>query len=266
MVRALTPQTARTRDDALSGDDAAAPGHVGSTRPRLWPELAFLGIVYLLYSVVRNAAPSRVARAVQNAHDILDLERLLGLDVEHSLNTMTTAIPAIAVPANVYYGTLHFAVTGAVLVWVYVSRPHAYRKARGVLLVMTLLALVGYWLYPLAPPRLTPGEGYVDTMRTLGIWGVAPSDLVVSASNQYAAMPSMHIGWSLWSGLVLVRHTARPVLRVLGALYPAVTLLVVVVTGNHYVLDAVGAVIVLVVAVGIVAATADLVTVDRPAG
>ena len=109
---------------------------------------------------------------------------------------------------------------------------------------MTLLALVGYWLYPLAPPRLAPGDGFIDTVRMLGTWGVAPSDIVASASNQYAAMPSMHVGWALWSGLTIARFAPRPTVRALGLLYPFVTFLVVIVTGNHFVLDAVGALLV----------------------
>jgi len=99
---------------------------------------------------------------------------------------------------------MHFAVTLAFLVWLYRRRPQAYRTARGVLLAMTLLALVGYWLYPLAPPRLMPGGGFVDTVRIWGTWGVAASEPVTSASNQYAAVPSMHVGWALWCG----RHRA----------------------------------------------------------
>ena len=117
---------------------------------------------------------------------------------------------------------------------------------------MTLLALVGYWLYLLAPPRLMPGGGFVDTVRSWGTWGVAASEPVNSASNQYAAMPSMHVGWALRCGVIVARHVRRPAVQALGMLYPVVTLLVVVVTGNHFVLDAAGAVVAFVAAVAAV--------------
>lgn len=216
----------------------------GTERPRWWRELAFIGILYGLYSMVRNAAPTQVRVAERNAASVIHLEHVLHLDVEHRINAFVASVEHLAVPANYYYATLHFIVTGSVLVWLFVARPRDYRKSRTVLLVMTLLALVGYWLYPLAPPRLTPGEGFIDTVRALGTWGVAPSTVVESASNQYAAMPSMHVGWALWSGLTIARFSRRPVVRALGVVYPFVTLVVVIATGNHYVLDAVGALLV----------------------
>lgn len=240
--------------DAPPATAAVAHGHAQDDSVRLpwWRELVFLGLVYLLYSVIRNAAPSHVGRAQLNATTILDLEGSLGLDVERSLNLRVGHLEWLAVPANYYYATMHFAVTLAVLVWLYRRRPHAYRTARGVLLAMTLLALIGYWLYPLAPPRLMPGGGFVDTVRIWGTWGVAASEPVTSASNQYAAMPSMHVGWALWCGVVVARNVRRPAFQTLGLLYPAVTLLVVVVTGNHFVLDAAGAVVAFAVAVAAV--------------
>lgn len=145
--------------DSRSADAGAARAHEGLARLQWWRELVFLGLVYLLYSVIRNAAPAQVGRAQLNATTILDLEGTLGLDVEQGLNLRFGRIEWLAVPANYYYATMHFAVTLTVLVWLYKRRPQAYRTARGVLLAMTLLALVGYWLYPLAPPRLMPGGG-----------------------------------------------------------------------------------------------------------
>jgi hypothetical protein len=122
---------------------------------------------------------------------------------------------------------------------------------------MTLLALAGYWLYPLAPPRLMTGGGYVDTVKEYTIWGVEPSDDVPSVSNQYAAMPSMHFGWALWAGVALAWLAHRRLVRVLGILYPILTLYVIVVTANHFVLDAVAGAVLFVVAPLIVHAWAN---------
>lgn len=211
------------------------------TRPRWWAEISFLGVLYLLYSLIRNAAPDRVAKAEQNAFAILHLERTLGLDIEHRLNDFAASTHALVLVANYYYATLHFVVTLSVLVWLYVARPHHYRTARSVLMGMTLLALLGYWFFPLAPPRLTPGESFIDTVRVFGTWGVSASEPVATASNQYAAMPSMHFGWALWSGVALACLARRPIMRAIGALYPIATLLVVLFTANHFLLDVVGA-------------------------
>ena len=119
---------------------------------------------------------------------------------------------------------------------------------------MTLIALAGDWLYPLAPPRLMTGGGYVDTAVKYELWGYTPSEAVTSLSNQYAAMPSMHFGWSLWVGVVLALLARTRLVRGLGVLYPILTLVVIVVTANHFVLDAVAALVIFLVAPFVVTA------------
>jgi uncharacterized membrane protein len=248
--------SATVAEQALVDEDAAGLGRrAGGSRPRWWSELALLGSVYFLYCIIRNAVPSHITTALDNARDILGAEQLVGIDIEHRLNRLVASLQVIAVPANYFYATLHFVVTLAVLVWLYVARPRFYRRARSVLVGMTVLGLAGYWLYPLAPPRLMPDEGFVDTVHAFGIWGLAPSEVVASASNQYAAMPSMHVGWALWASAALILYAKRPHVRLLGAAYPFLTLLVVIVTANHFVLDAAGAVVVFAVAIGFVAVT-----------
>ncbi|RYV52990.1 phosphatase PAP2 family protein [Pengzhenrongella frigida] len=237
---------------SLSVDSSGSTTAVATSRPRWWRELSFVGVIYLAYSLIRNGAPEQVARAQDNARSIVHLEHLFGLDVEHGINAFVASLPALAIPANYYYATLHLAVTMSVLAWLYAVRSPEYRRARSVLLTMTLLALVGYWLFPLAPPRLMTGGDFVDTVRSFSTWGVAPSAPISTASNQYAAMPSMHVGWALWSGITLAQLARTPLLRGLGAAYPATTLLVVVATGNHFLLDAVAALVLFVVAIVIV--------------
>src|SRR5450756_449483 len=242
---------------AVQGDGSAEPAEAptGSAEPAEAPsspsrrvrphwrrELLLLVVLYLLYGAIRNLAPDQVVDAQRNARAILGAEGLLGMDVERTINLAGAALPWLAIPANYYYATMHMAVTAAVLVWLYRRRPAHYARTRAVLLTMTLMALVCYWLYPLAPPRLMTGGGYIDTGRVFTLWGVTPSDDLVALSNQYAAMPSMHVGWALWCGVAVVMLAQRRVVRVLGALYPVLTLAVVVVTGNHFVLDAVAAV------------------------
>lgn len=223
-----------------------------AARPRWWFELGFVVVLDLLYEMIRNEAPDQVAEAVGNSRSVLRVEHLVGLDIESRINALFASHAWLAIPANYYYSTLHMVVAVAVLVWLYVARPTRYRRARSVLLAMTLIALVGYWLFPLAPPRLTTGGGFVDTVRVFSTWGMSPSAPVVSASNQYAAMPSMHVGWALWAGVMLARFAHRQWVRVLGVCYPLATFLVVLATANHFVLDGLVAAVVFVVAFGVV--------------
>ena len=240
-------------DHAVGGQEQSSQrsslGAIVLRRPRRLSELALLAVVYGAYTLSRNAVPTAVAEAEHNGADLLRLESSMGMDIERGLNHAVLRLPALVVGANYYYATLHFIVTGAVLVWLFRRRPGQYARHRRVLLIMTMLALVGYWLYPVAPPRLIPGGGFVDTLRAFGTWGARPGDAVVSASNQYAAMPSMHVGWALWSGATVARQATVRALRIAGACYPALTVLVVVLTANHYLLDAIAAVVVFVAAV-----------------
>ncbi|MEU6812750.1 phosphatase PAP2 family protein [Streptomyces sp. NPDC046831] len=209
-------------------------------RPRLWVEILLIAVSYWTYSLIRNAVPEQKAEALRNASWIWRAEHELGIAVERSVNHAADSVTWLIVGMNYYYATLHFAVTLAVLVWLYRGHPGRYAAARLVLFATTGVALVGYYLYPLAPPRLMSGGGFVDTVQVHRTWGSMASGDLKHMSNQYAAMPSMHIGWSLWCGVTVFALAAVPWVRVLALLYPAVTLVVIVATANHFWLDAVG--------------------------
>ncbi|MFC8505438.1 phosphatase PAP2 family protein [Streptomyces sp. NPDC057411] len=214
-------------------------------RPRWWAELVLIGTVYAAYSCGRLLARGDVDAAVGHGLAILRIERTLGIDAEHPLNRLFTAVPALGVPADFAYASLHYLVTPAVLVWLFRRRPARYRTARTWLMVSTLLGLVGFTLLPTCPPRLLDaGHGFVDTMARFsayGWWGGAASAPrgMGALTNQYAAMPSLHVGWALWCGVMLWRYGRGPLARVLGVGYPLLTALVVMGTANHYFLDAV---------------------------
>jgi hypothetical protein len=204
-------------------------------RPHLWGEVALIAVCYGLYSLARDLLPDHTARAFANARSVMLLESRLGIDIERPVNHWLAAHHVLAVGADYYYATLHFAAVIGLLVWLYWRRPEQYRWARSVLAVTTLAALAGFCLYPLAPPRLTPG--FIDTIvdfHTWGSWGTGGLDTV---SNQFAAMPSLHIAWSSWAALVVIKAT-RSRLRWLVLAYPALTFAVIISTGNHYVVDA----------------------------
>ncbi|MFJ8824963.1 phosphatase PAP2 family protein [Streptomyces sp. NPDC102467] len=209
-------------------------------RPRLWFEILLIAVSYWTYSLIRNAVPEQKAQALRNADWIWRVEHHLGIAVEQSVNHAVNAVTWLIVGMNYYYATLHFVITLGVLVWLFRCHPGRYAAARLALFATTAVALVGYYFYPLAPPRLMTGGHFIDTVAVHQTWGSMASGNLKNMSNQYAAMPSMHIGWSLWCGLTIFVLASVPWVRVLGLLYPALTLTVIVSTANHFWLDAVG--------------------------
>ncbi|WP_326661945.1 phosphatase PAP2 family protein [Streptomyces sp. NBC_00385] len=220
---------------------APVPRH----RLRWWTELPLLALVYGAYSGGRLLVRGDVSTAVDHGLSILDLEKALFLNAEHPLNRLFTAHPSIGIPADFAYASLHYLVTPAVLIWMFRRHSAAYRRARTWLMTSTMLGLIGFTLMPTCPPRLlAAGHGFVDTMAqysSYGWWGTeasAPRGMG-GMTNQYAAMPSLHVGWALWCGILLWRHGRHPLLRAAGIAYPLITVIVVMGTANHYFLDAV---------------------------
>jgi hypothetical protein len=212
-------------------------------RPTIWFEIVLVLVFYAVYSAIRNAVPEQRLQALDNADRVWQAEHLLGIAVEDSINRAADSVTWLILTMNYYYATLHFVVTVLVLAWLYHSHPGRYAATRLVVFATTGIALLGYYLFPLAPPRLMRGDTFVDTVQVHQTWGSMASGNLADMSNQYAAMPSMHIGWSVWCGIT-VAALAKPLwARLLGALYPLVTLTVIVCTANHFWLDAVGGVI-----------------------
>ncbi|MGW6394488.1 phosphatase PAP2 family protein [Streptomyces sp. NPDC055103] len=215
----------------------------GPRRPTIWFEILLIAVSYWTYSLIRNAVPEQKAQAFKNADWIWQAEQSIGLAFEHTVNHAVNSVTWLIVSMNYYYATLHFIVTIGVLVWLYRWQPGRYGAFRTVLFATTGVALVGYYLYPLAPPRLMTDLDFVDTVLVHETWGSMASGNLKHVSNQYAAMPSMHIGWSLWCGLTIFLLAKAPWAKILGLLYPTVTLVVIVATANHFWLDAVGGMI-----------------------
>lgn len=224
-------------------------------------ELFLIGVVYSMYDASRFIVEGHQSTALQHAIGVLHLENMMDIAWERTLNGFVSAHEVLAVPADYMYATLHYLVTPLVLVWMWRSHRDAYPRARTTLMVATILGLVGFSLLPVAPPRMLPG--FVDTMAQYagtGWWSTdasAPRG-VGSFTNQFAAMPSLHVGWALWCGWQMVRHGKHLVTRIAGIIYPALITLVVIATGNHYLLDAVGGIAVVLLAMAAVGTTARL--------
>jgi len=211
-----------------------------------------VGCFYAVYTAIRDqfgSASVGATHALHNAERVIRLERALGMFHEQAIQHWFLAWPGLVRATNLYYGSLHFVVPIVVLVVLFRRWPDDYRLWRNTLAATTGLALIGFSLFPLMPPRLLcdctygagPGVhyGFVDTLvRYGGSWSF-DSGAMKDVSNQYAAMPSLHVAWALWCSCALVPRLRPRWAKVLAALYPLVTVLAVVVTANHYLLDAV---------------------------
>ena len=211
-------------------------------------------VFYATYTVVRDLRGRRsvsVAAARHDAVDLIDIERWLHLFDEQRVQALVLPHREIVRLLEDYYGTVHFVAVVVVLAVLCRRDPAQYRLWRNALGILTALALVGFFLFPVMPPRLLPPSyHFVDTLRTVGgLWnfGSAPA---ATLSNQYAAFPSLHTAWSAWCALAL-SSVIRPWWgRVLLVCYPVLTVFCIVVTGNHYLADAAAGLAVLGIGAG----------------
>ncbi|MFH8730065.1 bifunctional glycosyltransferase 87/phosphatase PAP2 family protein [Streptomyces sp. NPDC017964] len=215
------------------------------TRPNLLLELLLIRVGYYAYQQVRLAATGGTnsgGRATAEAHgtQVHSLEKFLHIDIEHWVNHAVVQVPWLKSFFNFYYESFHFIVPLTVLAILYVRRPAQYRWARSALGFATVLALIGFWFYPLAPPRLMPALGFIDTLHGVQDFSKPDYGTLTALTNQYAAMPSLHFGWSLWCGLVIVVFARRWWIKAIGLIHPLCTISAIIATGNHWVLDAVG--------------------------
>lgn len=222
----------------------------GYRAPIWWHEITILVVFNLLYERLRNLVPMQEHAAMDLGLRVLHLTENWHIDFELGLNQFFAAHGDLARLANAYYSFLHLPVTSAVLLWLFFRRKRIYRSARTVLATTTLIGLGGFWLAPMAPPRLL-GTGFIDTLvqfHTFGSWG-SPS--VAAVTNQFAAMPSLHCAWALWCGVTVFKLAERPVIRALALLYPLMTFIVVIGTANHFAVDGVAGAAVLAMAYAI---------------
>jgi PAP2 superfamily len=214
-------------------------------RARWALDAVVLAALYQAYSLIQGLVPAHRSVAEANGRRLFDVEQWLHLDPELALNHFVVVHGWLAQVCDYWYATLHFSVSIAVAVWL-LSRHHGQaRHLLNSLYAATALALVAFWLVPMAPPRLLTGGPFEDTLvqfHTWGGWGSGPVDAV---ANQYAALPSLHMAWSLWCAVVMVRCARSVLARRIVWLYPAGTLFVILATGNHWLLDAVAGSLVL---------------------
>ncbi len=213
-------------------------GH-GLATPRLrfvLRQVVLLTVAVGVYFGVRSLTAGDAATAMANAHGLIDLERSLGIFVERDLQQAALRFDGVVWLVNTVYIYGHWPVIAAVLAWLAWRRPSAYVVYRDALILSGLVGMLIVALHPVAPPRLMD-LGFVDTvtLRTEAYRVLQPP----SFTNQFAAMPSFHVGWDLLIGIALVREASWRWARVVGRVLPLMMVASVVLTGNHYLLDAV---------------------------
>lgn len=232
---------------AMAGSVDTRSAHDVGWRSRvtrqLGVEILVLGSLFLLYRYGRTFGTSHVEDALRNADQIWLLERSWNLVSEVDLQRFALGSPDLVVWMNRYYLGMHFPTTILFLLWTYVFHADAYVRTRWRFVVPTFLALIVHTVYPLAPPRMLENLGFVDTMAVYGPSAYGPPDPGAIA-NQFAAMPSLHFGWAVLVAFgVVTLSTSR--WRWLVLLHPVITLAVIVLTANHFWLDAVAVVLLL---------------------
>ena len=199
-------------------------------------EITGLVVLYGLYEVVRGAGHANVDVAMRHTADIVEVERTLGVYVERSVQQAFEGVPYAPALLGLLYVLLHFAGTAVALTWIHRAHPARFPLVRTTFVAATAIALIGYVLFPAAPPRLAE-LGFSDTVtHSTGL--NLSSDLLGALYNPFAAVPSLHFGYALIVGVALATIAERRSVRILGLVYPAAMLLIIVATGNHFFVDA----------------------------
>ena len=209
--------------------------------PRGWidalRQLALFAGAYYVYRIVRGLVDGQATLAFENARTLVDVERTLGLFFEPGLQAWAlNNADWLVTGANWMYVNSHFVVTTTFLIWLYIFRNEAYYYVRNMFMIAMGLALVGYAVYPTAPPRYMPEWGFSDTVaQFVGPQAEASVNMLY---NPFAAVPSMHVAFALMIAIPAMRIVKHRAAKVLWGIYPAVVTFVVVVTANHFWLDA----------------------------
>lgn len=192
---------------------------------------------YLSYYMVRGLVKDQAVVGRENAYKLIAFERDLHMFVELQLQGFALKYEMLVNAMNWVYVWLHWPVIAIVLIWLFLNYPKEYITYRNALLISGAIALLFFAFFPVAPPRFVPEFGFVDTIqqRSYSKSVLLPSGL----ANKYAAVPSLHVGWNLLMAIAVVRHARSWTFKLFGATLPILMTSSVVLTGNHYIIDAV---------------------------
>src|SRR3984957_3758372 len=211
--------------------------------PRGWldvlRQISLFGAAYLAYGLVRGLVVGDANEAFANARDLISLERSLHVFVEPSIRAWASSSHFLMVAASWTYVNAQTSVTVAALIYLYLRHNRNFYFVRNMFMIAMAIALVGYSVFPTAPPRFFPEWGFIDTVSNLtGVHVTHASAAMTNLVNPYAAVPSMHVAFALMIGWSLARLVRWRIARVLWLMYPFVIAFVIVVTANHFIFDA----------------------------
>ena len=213
---------------------------------RLLFEIGLIAVAYISYQLVRGVIEGRVEIAFSNADALIQVERSLGIFWEVQLQSLIVGHEFLVDFFNWVYIWGHLPVIGALAIWIYLFRRKTFARYRNAFLISGAIGLIFFVTLPMAPPRFLAEVGFIDTIT---LYDEAYQALQHPAFvNQYAAMPSLHLGWNLLVGLAVFETTKFWIARAFGLLMPIPMLAGIIFTGNHYILDAVAGVAVALIA------------------
>jgi membrane-associated phospholipid phosphatase len=207
-------------------------------RTRWWVEALAIAWLCSLYDTITNLAPLRMQAALGHAQALLHLEQSLHLDPELGLDRWLAGHHTLGLVISDYYDNAHFVVTLGLLGLLWWRRTDLYRPLRNSLVLVNLLAFIAFWRYPVAPPRML--KGFTDIVASTHAIGSWHTGALASHANELAAMPSLHMAWAAWCAMALWQLSRRRWVRAVAVLYPCLTAIAVLATGNHFVLDIFG--------------------------
>lgn len=203
-----------------------------------WTQLAVIVFGLWVYDLIANLSPLRRALAMANGLAIFRFEERFHMDWELALNKVLIAHQGLGRVLADYYNLGHWIVTLVILGWVYSRHAGHFRMLRNSLVVMNAIALVVFWVYPVAPPRMFPSLGFVDIGIVTHSFGSATQNSAIAAhANEFAAIPSLHVAWALWCVFAVWTICRDRWSRGLVALHFLATSVVIMATANHYFLD-----------------------------
>ncbi len=208
-------------------------------RPRWWTQIILVAAVWWFYDKINNLSPLRATSALAHGSAILRIETWLHVDAERGLNGWLGAHALVGKWLGNFYNLAHFAVTIVVLVWVWWRHPRRYGSLRNALLGINAIGFLVYWAFPVAPPRMLVGFGFVDIIAVTHSIGAWSTGAFASQANEYAAMPSLHMAWALWCTLAVWSIRGDRLARAVAVGYSVLVAVVVMATANHYLLDVV---------------------------
>lgn len=226
------------RSPAAIAAPRPVPGRISPFIERYWrliAEVLFIVPAYAAYQFVRGAVHGQASTAFENANRLINVEQRLGIFQEAFLQQLILPKSWMVDAFNYLYIWGHLPVIIIVAVWLYARHRDRYALFRNAFMISGLIALIGFGTMPLAPPRAMPEFGFTDTIVHARSYYLLQSPKIV---NQYAAMPSLHFGWDMLVAIAIGMHARTRPMKVLAVILPVVMLLGIVLTANHYFLDA----------------------------